>query len=184
MTPKETIKNYCLNYPLISGTNGEIQTHIFITIGNGFEWVNGELVDSTIKTITIEDSIYSFLDQYKDSDSLWRGAILKTGNISSFIDYIKIGISSVLKSNNIADEDLEEYFNSIEPENRVYLLSISEHSKIYKLPSKITKDLNRSRTFNVVFDEGDLYYGSYEGCLIFIKEHPELRLTGDDIIEE
>lgn len=40
------------------------------------------------------------------------------------------------------------------------------------------------KTFNVVNEFGDLYYGSYEGCLIFIKEHPELNLTEDDIVEE
>ena len=44
--------------------------------------------------------------------------------------------------------------------------------------------MEKSHTFNVVSDEGDLYYGSYEGCLIFIKEHPELHLTEDDIVEE
>lgn len=40
------------------------------------------------------------------------------------------------------------------------------------------------KTFNVVSEFGDLYYVSYEGCLIFIKEHPELNLTEDDIVEE
>lgn len=40
------------------------------------------------------------------------------------------------------------------------------------------------KTFNVVYDGADIYYGSYEGCIQFIKEHPELDLTEDDIIEE
>lgn len=38
--------------------------------------------------------------------------------------------------------------------------------------------------YNVVSEDGDVYYGTYEGCLLFIKEHPELGLSEDDIIEE
>lgn len=38
--------------------------------------------------------------------------------------------------------------------------------------------------YNVVSENGDVYYGTYEACLLFIKEHPELGLSEDDIIEE
>ena len=38
--------------------------------------------------------------------------------------------------------------------------------------------------FNIVDENGDLYYGTYEGCLDFIKNHPELGLDENDIVPE
>ena len=38
--------------------------------------------------------------------------------------------------------------------------------------------------FNVVDENGDLYYGTYEGSIAFINAHPELGLDEDDIIPE
>jgi hypothetical protein len=38
--------------------------------------------------------------------------------------------------------------------------------------------------YNVTNEDGDLYYGTYEGCLLFIREHPELDLSEEDIFSE
>lgn len=46
MSPKDTIFRMMISHPRIFPTIGECLNHLFIVYGNGFDWVDGELVDS------------------------------------------------------------------------------------------------------------------------------------------
>lgn len=141
MTHEETMRLYILKYPLISSTNGEIQTHMFITIGNGLRWENGELVscygdDTEVETEkTVKDYIFDMLDSYKKESNPWN--ILCRRNPSVFIEYIKKQISTILDCETILKQKPEVYFDSVSDRSFLY---ISRYSKIYDLPDEITGD--------------------------------------------
>ena len=45
MTSRDTIKYCIMNYPAIFSNVADVMDHLFLTVGNGYEWVNGELID-------------------------------------------------------------------------------------------------------------------------------------------
>lgn len=141
MTPKETIISNVLNYPLISQTNGEIQYHMFITIGNGYEWINGELVDeydNYVLPSSIDDAIINLFKEYKDENNIWSKHVKNTGKVFPLLNHIEKQVLTILKANSMFDEPLEIYFDKIK--NESLLLNICEYSKIYDLPKEIKKD--------------------------------------------
>lgn len=143
MTPRDTIKSSVLNYPLISQTNGEIQHHLFIVVGNGYEWVNGELVDESDNqsTQSVNDAIYKLFNEYKRENNSWIDILKKTSDVKGFLkyilNYIETEVLAILKADTMFDEPLEVYFDKI---NEPLLFGICEYSKIYDLPDKITKE--------------------------------------------
>ncbi len=44
MTPNDTIRELLLEYPSLFKSRGDVLHHLFCVIGNGYEWVDGELV--------------------------------------------------------------------------------------------------------------------------------------------
>lgn len=140
MTPKDTIKSSVLNYPLISQTNGEIQHHLFIVVGNGYEWVNGELVDEyTNQSLqSTSDAISELFKEYKNENNIWCEKVKTTGKTCSFLNHLEKQVLTILKADTMFDEPLEVYFDKIK--NEPLLLNICKYSKIYDLPDKITKE--------------------------------------------
>ena len=67
MKAEETIKKCILSCPLIFKNKLEVYNHLFLTNGNGFKWVNGELIDDSLNNdYSLEDSIYDILlDDFK-----------------------------------------------------------------------------------------------------------------------
>ncbi len=45
-TPKETIRRSLINFPSLYQEPADVLHHLFAVIGNGFEWVNGHLINS------------------------------------------------------------------------------------------------------------------------------------------
>lgn len=60
MNVKQTIINMILQYPLLykdttfEHSRDKVLDHLFFTNGNGFDWVNGELICNGLKTDTLE----------------------------------------------------------------------------------------------------------------------------------
>ena len=67
MTAEETIRKCILSCPLIFKNKLEVYNHLFLTNGNGFKWVNGELIDDSLNNgYSLEDSIHDILlDDFK-----------------------------------------------------------------------------------------------------------------------
>ena len=58
MTIKDTIKSMIITYPRIFPTKLSIYNHLFLTNGNGYEWIDGELVSKDdIEDFTIENGL-------------------------------------------------------------------------------------------------------------------------------
>lgn len=47
MNPDDTVRESLYYYPSIYKTRGDVLHHLFCVIGNGYEWLNGELVTAS-----------------------------------------------------------------------------------------------------------------------------------------
>ena len=64
MTIKDTIKSMIIMCPRIFPTKLSVYNHLFLTIGNGYRWENGELISEDDKeNCSIEDGL-EFLFNY------------------------------------------------------------------------------------------------------------------------
>lgn len=70
MTLKETIISSLISYPLIMKNALNVYDHLFCTIGNGYEWVNGELMCEDDKKVNIKEGVINLLDNklFKNKD--------------------------------------------------------------------------------------------------------------------
>ena len=141
MTPRDTIIKMILNYPLIAKTNGEIQSHLFLTIGNGYDWENGELINKfkeDNEASSIKTAVNKLLDYYMKEDNSWNALIQsKVTCLKSFLNFLKEQINTINDYPIILAEPLEKYFNNVPDKTILY---IDKYSKIYELPDKITLD--------------------------------------------
>lgn len=74
MTIKDTIKSMIIMFPRLFSTKLSVYNHLFLTIGNGYRWENGELISEDDKeNCSIEDGLeelfnnelqYRFLEDY------------------------------------------------------------------------------------------------------------------------
>lgn len=142
MTPEKTIKCCLIYYPNLFSNRADVLNHLFLTVGNGYEWVNGELVykDDIDKDISICSGIDNIVSELKD----WKGDILfKTPidiKVSWFLDSIK--------ENNESDQEAEteEFIEDLTKHiiQRVEKIlgevkDISRFEEIYKLPLRLEK---------------------------------------------
>ena len=77
MTFKDTIKSMIIMYPLLFQTKLSVYNHLFLTIGNGYRWENGELIsEDDEENCSIEDGLealfndklqYDFLEDYLEA---------------------------------------------------------------------------------------------------------------------
>lgn len=75
-SPENVIKKCLIHYPNLFGNRADVMEHLFLTIGNGYEWVNGELVDledpENKQLLSIESGLESIISGLKDfTGDLW-----------------------------------------------------------------------------------------------------------------
>lgn len=58
MNVKDTVRDCLYNYPRIFKNKWDIYHHLFAVNGNGYEWVNGQLVDDYYEDEDDEDKEY------------------------------------------------------------------------------------------------------------------------------
>ena len=65
MTVKDTVTRSLLEYPTLHLNSLDVYDHLFCTIGNGYEWVDGELVDiyAPNKPLSIKQAIQLVVDR-------------------------------------------------------------------------------------------------------------------------
>ena len=67
MTIKDTIKSMIIMCPRLFSTKLSVYNHLFLTIGNGYRWENGELISEDDKVIIYRNQYINELSeiQYK-----------------------------------------------------------------------------------------------------------------------
>ena len=132
----DTVKHIMATYPSVNENVFDVYNHLFLAIGNGFDWVDGELVSDTLsKTSSISCT-----------DKL----------LTNLISRIKI-ISDVKESlrNNLIDKTFENYKNvlstitqiessicnmSVPTESQFTFDELNEFSALANLPDNIKSD--------------------------------------------
>ena len=132
---EQTVRNDLLLWPSIHVNRFSVLHHLFCVIGNGFEWKDGELVETGLKEskdVSIEEAVKRIID-----DEL---------SIKDILSYMFLGMLS-------SDKDKASPF--IEEEK---LNIVNDERK------RIINDINEkvSLTFRIDERQADMSYPSYE----------------------
>ena len=164
MSPENTIKECLLYYPKLFGNRADVMGHLFLTIGNGYSWVNGELVEDCIGEdkggLSIESGLNQLVYRIKDYigdlmfDSLIEhelrkfiklGKVLEEETLEDLMDSLsgKV-ISNVIR---LIENDIkpmvrfeETYKEPLRLVKTQVLYPLYDSSKIMCIPSDITSE--------------------------------------------
>ena len=145
MTIKETVKENLLNYPLIFKNALDVYDHLFCTIGNGYEWKDGELVPKT-KEQMVKTKAGAVIYQIKNffTNKVTWSTVKLIGFFKTVKKNVKkthMLVSRVLDvDKNIVDfsiKDDEDVFNGF---GQFSFYPLCSYSAICKLPDDIKPD--------------------------------------------
>lgn len=164
MTVRDTIIDMLRRYPLITKNKVDVYDHLFLTVGNGFEWRDGELVywnEEQRYKMSIEDAIrkqlfgtdkdiimtavfkshlndvrYDFLetDVSNEHDMIID---LKAGELTEKMNNQKVRLMDQISKILHAEEEAD---NPCWMHNESDLYDMSGYSKICDIPENITDD--------------------------------------------
>ena len=160
----DTVKHIMATYPSVNENVFDVYNHLFLTIGNGFNWVDGELVSDTI---TKASSISC-------TDKLLTNLISRIKNIS--------GLEESLR-NNLIDKTFENYKNVLsaitQMENSICNMSIQTESPF------VFDDLNEHSTLANLPDniKSDWLYAA-KRCVDLIKSHKDLIKDDSNLLDK
>ena len=159
MIVKDTLKEMVLTYPRIFNSKLSLYNHLFLTVGNGYVWLNGELCDrhdegivlknSTIDNEIIEISIEKVLNDDFSYD-LMESYLDYCEDTKSIINYFRMinknnlnQIKTILNVDNIINENLEYSLLKKQDEEMLgepFLYPLSQYSAILNIPNDIKND--------------------------------------------
>lgn len=151
----ETVESCILNYPKLFPNALHVYNHLFCVIGNGYDWVDGELVtnDTSMRYTTVENAIMGYLnhaliEQWKEDGVAVRflSSFGKANDdISKYIrhlnGYVVKDVETILNYKKLAED-----FSIIENTyigngfNSFSFYPICEYSKIMQIPDDIKID--------------------------------------------
>ena len=157
MNLKDSVINSMREYPSISGNKLDVYDHLFLTIGNGYNWVNGELIakfDKRLNVISIEEAIDKlFNDEYRidlttDRMFFYIGELEKEEKVvkeSLQYDLKRYAqdVKTIINAEKLVNQSLFEIepiisLDGLEPECTLYPLY--EYSAIMNIPNDIKPD--------------------------------------------
>lgn len=116
MNVKDTVRQSLLTYPNIHKNALDVYHHLFCSIGGGYEWKDGELVDPCKSKLKSPFNIKKAIDFVIDRE--------KTHSGSPFVEYeLKERIFGESNKEPITKRELEEFINKIILENNNLILS-------------------------------------------------------------
>lgn len=130
MDARSTIRKSLLIYPELFKNKWSVCHHLFVVIGNGFKWVDGELVcdDLNENINTIEDAIDYKLKSFRQ---LYIDYFKKYNEVpKKLYNRIQSNIDDII--------NIDDRYNDFTQSEEFY--SLSEYSKIMKLPDYIKDD--------------------------------------------
>ena len=157
MSLKNCVINSMREYPSISRNKLDVYDHLFLTIGNGYDWVNGELIEPSNEkpnVISIEEAIDKlFNDEYRidlttDRMFFYIGELEKEEKVvkeSLQYDLKRYAqdVKTIINAEKLVNQSLFEIepiicLDGLEPECTLYPLS--KYSKIMNIPDDIKPD--------------------------------------------
>jgi hypothetical protein len=157
MNLKDSVINSMREYPSISGNKLDVYDHLFLTNGNGYDWVNGELIDKYNEKpniISIEEAIDKlFNDDYRielttDRMFFYIGELNKDEKVvKESLQYDLKRYAQNVKTIINAEKAVNQSLFEIEPiisleglEPECFLYPLCEYSKIMNIPNDIKSD--------------------------------------------
>lgn len=164
MTVKDTVINCLRRFPALNRNKADVFDHLFLTVGNGYEWINGELVywkDEERYVINIETAIQKCL--FNEHTEFITTHMIKSKLNDFMYDCLEEDNENVLCLNidDTAQKILdrlnstkatsmeyisrilrsdEEYYKQLWMHNESDFYDISGYSKICNIPDNITDD--------------------------------------------
>lgn len=135
MNAYETIYEMMLTYPDLFHNSAEACNHLFLTIGNGCEWKNGELVSDAPMCHTIKDAIHRVIE-----DSMNRVKFYST-DMSYGKALNKIVEREIERANNCVNGILNAEWNLASlgsSANKFKFDELNKYSAIANIPDDIT----------------------------------------------
>lgn len=175
MNVYNTVKNGLILYPSIYKNALDVYSHMFICIGNGYEWKNGQLVSiEDRKLATVEEGVIKCLnfhlvdhdpEEYMDAlkplltEEQYRKH--KIANYKRYIDEVKDVFRWEEKIDDFSfawDEEYQKLHerNEKHPHKQTFI-NFCNYSKICNLPDNIKKDWLEAaeKMYNIIIENID-----------------------------
>lgn len=173
MNVYNTIKNSLILYPSIHKNALDVYVHLFICIGNGYEWKNGQLVSiQKEKKATVEDGVDKCLKFHliehnpveshnilKDDEEFYLKVINRS--YTRTIGYVNDIFKWKERMNDFSFAWDEEYkrINEINPKHdgKQMFYNLCNYSGICNLPDNIKKDWLEAaeKIYNIIIENID-----------------------------
>ena len=154
MDVETTIKNSLLMHPTVEHNRLSVLNHLFLVIGNGYEWKKGELVEVGKRkgNATIEKAILKIVTSNLAKDNLrtWFdvGELLGNGhgeNEDYAFDFLSERLTNDIKNSIILTFDIENRMKDMTPYSDLKkfpftFYPICEYSELCNLPKDIKPD--------------------------------------------
>ena len=156
MNLKDNVINSMREYPSISGNKLDVYDHLFLTIGNGYKWENGELTTSNerVKVLSIEDAIDNLFNNEGRIDLTTDRMFFYIGELNKGEKVVKESlqcdlkryaqdVKTIINAEKLVNQNLFEIepiisLDGLEPECTLYPLS--KYSAIMNIPDDIKPD--------------------------------------------
>lgn len=157
MKLKDSVINSMREYPSISGNKLDVYNHLFLTNGNGYDWVNGELIekyDKRLNVISIEEAIDKLFNNESRIDlttdrmffyilELNKGEKVVKESLQYDLERYARDVKIIINAEKVVNQNLFEIepiisLNGLNPECTLYPLS--KYSKIMNIPNDIQTD--------------------------------------------
>ena len=157
MNLKDSVINSMREYPSISGNKLDVYDHLFLTIGNGYDWVNGELIDpynKRLNILSIEDAIDNLFNNESRIDLTTDRMFFYIGELNKGEKVVKESlqydlkryaqdVKTIINAEKLVNQNLFEIepiisLDGLEPKCTLYPLS--KYSAIMNIPDDIKPD--------------------------------------------
>lgn len=153
MNAHDTIKQSILKYPSLYNNKLDVYDHLFLTNGNGFEWVNGELVSKENENGSLystEDAIAKIFSHTRLEERARSISILfDFGDISDteYFNKILFRLTDSLKREveKVLPDNVERMMNDMSvikdkgPVDNTNLYPLCKYAKIMNIPDNVTE---------------------------------------------
>jgi hypothetical protein len=157
MNLKDTVIDSMREYPSISRNKLDVYDHLFLTNGNGYDWVNGELIEKyneRLNVISIEEAIDKLFNNESRIDFTTDRMFLYIGELNKDEKVVKESLQYDLKryAQDVktivnAEKAVNQSLFEIEPiisldglKPECFLYPLCEYSKIMNIPDDIKLD--------------------------------------------
>ena len=164
MTVRDTIIDMIRRYPLITKNKVDVYDHLFLTVGNGYEWKDGELVywnEEQRYKMSIEDAIRKQL--FGTDKDIIMTAVFKSHLNDVRYDFLETDVSNEqdmiidIKAGELTDKMISQKVRLMDQISKILhaeeeadkpcwmhnesdLYDMSGYSKICDIPENITDD--------------------------------------------